>query len=123
LPFLNREYRTLLHLDVPHDANSADVIGELYIVPTRFDAGNSQALVVVDRSIPVVLALVMTPAVFPRRRHLETRDCVQGKIPESNALAIMSRHGTAHESERDRSKQHTATQHFLPPQIDALVMG
>jgi hypothetical protein len=63
-----------------------DLVAELYIVASRFDACDSQALVVVDRSIPIVLALVGTPVVFPRRGHLECRDREQGEIPESNAL-------------------------------------
>src|SRR6516164_2546648 len=60
------------------------------------------------------LALVGTPAVFPRRRHLERRDRVQGEIPESNTLAVLGRRGRSHESECDRSEQHTA--HFRLPQ-------
>jgi hypothetical protein len=58
LPFLNCEDRALLHLDVAHDANAADLIAELYIVASGFDACDSQALVMVDRSIPIILALV-----------------------------------------------------------------
>src|SRR6266478_8805048 len=108
LLFLDCEDRALLHLDVAHDANAADLIAELYIVASGFDACDSQALVMVDRSIPIILALVGTPAVFPRRRHLERRDRVQGEIPESNTLAVLGRRGRSHESECDRNKQHTA---------------
>src|SRR6516165_11157289 len=43
------------------------------------------------------LALVGTPAVFSRRRHLERRDRVQGEIPESNTLAVLGRRGRSHE--------------------------
>src|SRR5262249_25103709 len=107
----------------PHDANAADFVGELYIVAAGFDACDSQALVVINRSIPIILALVGTPGVFSRRRHLETRDRVQGEIPESNALAVLSRHVRAYEYKCDRSKQHTTAHHFLPPEVDALVMG
>ena len=46
------------HLDVPHDANAAALIAELYLVASGFDAGDSQALVVVNRSIAIILALV-----------------------------------------------------------------
>jgi len=102
--FLDGKHRAVFHLDVPHDANAADLIGELYIIAAGFDARDSQALVVINRSIPIILALVGTPAVFPRRRQLETRDRVQGEIPESNALAVLSCRRRAHESERDRSK-------------------
>jgi hypothetical protein len=77
LPFFDREYHTLPHLDVPYDADAADLVGKFYIVAARFDTGNSQALVVVNRSIPIVLALVVTPAVFSRWRHLKTRNRVQ----------------------------------------------
>src|SRR6266478_8242078 len=97
LLFLDCEDRPLLHLYVAHDANAADLIAELYIVASGFDACDSQALVMVDRSIPIILALVGTPAVFPRRRHLERRDRVQGEIPEANALAVLRRHGRGHE--------------------------
>src|SRR5262249_6928413 len=92
--------------------------GELHVVAPEFDARNSQALVVVNGFIPIIPALVGTPAVFPRRRHLERRDRVQGEIPESNALAVLGRQGRAHECECDRSKQHTA--HSWLPQVDAL---
>src|SRR5215469_7665070 len=108
LLFFDREDRALLHLDVPRDANAAGLIAELDVVASGLDASDSQALVVVDRSIPIILALVGTPAVLPRRRHLECRDRVQGEIPESNTLAILGRRERSHESECDRSKQHTA---------------
>src|SRR5262249_1104002 len=101
LTLLDCEDRTLLHLDVAHDANAADLIAELHIVASGFDARDSQALVVVDRSIPIILALVGTPTVFPRRRHLERRDRVQGEIPEANALAVLPRHARTPESQCD----------------------
>src|SRR5215831_12323593 len=91
LLFFDREDRAFLHLDVPHDANAAGPIAELDVVASGLDAGDPQALVVVDRSIPIILALVGTPALSPRRRHLERRDRVQGEIPESNTLAILGR--------------------------------
>src|SRR6516162_645448 len=108
LLFLDREDRAFLHLEVAHDANAAGLIAELDVVASGLAAGDSQALVVVDRSVPIILALVGTPAVFPRRRHLERRDRVQGEIPESNTLAVLRRRGRSHESECDRSEQHTA---------------
>src|SRR6516165_4880961 len=97
---------------------AADLIAELHIVASWFDACDAQALIVVDRSIPIILALVGTPTVFPRRRHLERRDRVQGEIPEANALAVLRRHGRTHEPECDQSKQHSA--HSRLPQFDAL---
>src|SRR6516162_5116322 len=108
LLFFDREDRAFLYLDVPHDANAAGPIAELDVVASGLDATDSQALVVVNRSIPIILALVGTPALFPRRRHLERPDRVQGEIPESNTLAVLGRSGRSHESECDRSKQHTA---------------
>src|SRR2546430_15877620 len=66
-------------------------------------------------SIPIILALVGTPAVCPRRGHLESRDRIQGEIPESNALAVLSQNGRARKSECDRSKQHNA--HPSLPQV------
>src|SRR5262249_43398316 len=113
LLFFDREDCAFLHLDVPHDANAAGPIAELDVVASGLDASDSQALVVVDRSIPIILALVWTPAVFPRRRHLERRDRVQGEIPESNTLAILGRRRRSHKCECDRSEQHTA--HSPPP--------
>src|SRR6516164_7321477 len=103
LLFFDREDRAFLHLDVPHDANAPGPIAELDVVASWLDASDAQALVVVDRSIPIILALVGTPALFPRRRHLERRDRVQGEIPESNTLAILGRRGRSHQSECDRS--------------------
>src|SRR5262249_17845178 len=108
LLFFDREDRAFLHLDVPHDANAAGPIAELDVVAYGLDASDPQALVMVNRSIPIILALVWTPAVLPRRRHLECRDRVQGEIPESNTLAILGRRERSQESERDRSEQHTA---------------
>jgi hypothetical protein len=84
----------------------------LYIVPTRFDAGNSQALIVVNRSIPFVLALVGIPAVFPRRRHLKTRDRVQRETPESNALAIWA---TTEEAKSPSEIKANNSRRILPP--------
>src|SRR5262249_48384377 len=113
------EDRTVLDLDIPHDANAADLIREFYIVAPGFDACDSQALVVVNGSIPIILALVGAPAVFPRRRHLEGCDRIQGEIPESNAPTVLSQNGRAQKSECDRSKQYNA--HPSLPQVDALV--
>src|SRR5262249_48495083 len=88
---LQQTPRRLLPPDVAPGDNPADLVAALYIVASWFDACDSQALVVVDRSIPIILALVGTPTVFAGRRHLERRDRVQGEIPESNALAVLSR--------------------------------
>src|ERR1700730_1915380 len=118
LLLLDREDRAFLHLDVPPDANAAGLIAERDVVASGLDASDSQTLVVVNRSIPIILALVGTPAVFPRGRHLERRDRVQGEIPESNTLAVLGCRGRSHESECDRSKQDTA--HSCLPQVDAL---
>src|SRR5262245_22750075 len=54
----DREDRAFPHLDAPHDANAAGLIAELDVVASGLDASDSQALVVVDRSIPIILALV-----------------------------------------------------------------
>src|SRR5262245_20726567 len=117
LPFLDWEHRTVLDLDVPHDANAADLIGELHVVAPGLDARDSQALVVVDGSIAIILALVGTPVVAPRRRHLECRDRIQGEVPESNAFTVLRQSRGAHKCECDRSKQYA---HPSLPQVDAL---
>jgi hypothetical protein len=57
LPFLDWKHRTVLDLNVPHDANAADLIGELHVVAPGLDARDAQALVVVDSSIAIILAL------------------------------------------------------------------
>src|SRR5262249_3889923 len=62
--FFDREDRAFLHLDVPHDANAAGPIAELDVVASGLDASDPQALVVVARPIPIILALVGTPALF-----------------------------------------------------------
>jgi hypothetical protein len=49
--------RTILHLDAPHDANTADLTVEFYIVASRLDVRDSQALVVINHLIPIILAL------------------------------------------------------------------
>src|SRR5437588_5406962 len=67
LLFLDREDGALFHLDIPHDAEAAALVREPYIVASGSDAGNPQALIVVDRSIPIVLALIGTPLVFSGR--------------------------------------------------------
>src|SRR5215831_11528694 len=82
------------------------IIGELHIVAPGLDARDTQALVVVDGSIAIILALVGAPVVCPRRRHLESLDRIQGQIPEPNALTVLSQDGRAHKSECDRSKQY-----------------
>src|SRR6516165_11008967 len=55
LLFLDREDRAFRHLDVPHDAIAAGLIAEFDVVASGLDASNSQALVVVNRSIPIFL--------------------------------------------------------------------
>ena len=71
------------------------------IVATRFDAGDPQALVVVDGSVAIVQALVGTPCLLSRRRHLETGDRVQGEVPETDAPAILSRGRRADQAKHD----------------------
>src|SRR4029453_11993301 len=46
---------------------AAGFIAELDVVASGFDANDSQALVVVTRSIPTFFALLGTPAFFPPR--------------------------------------------------------
>jgi hypothetical protein len=113
LPFFDREHRTILDLDVPHDASAADLIGEPHVVAPWLDARDTQALVVVNCSIPIILALVGAPAVFAGRRHLKTSDRVQREIPKPNALAILGRNGGAHKSEYDQGKQRAAQPRLL----------
>src|SRR5215831_15660061 len=94
------------------------IIGELHVVAPGLDARDSQALVVVDGSIAIILALVGTPVVGPRRRHLECRDRIQGEVPESNALTVLRQNRRGHKCECDRSKQYNA--HPSLQQVDAL---
>src|SRR5262249_11613135 len=98
----------ILDLDVPHDAYAVDLVGQLHIVAPGLDARDTQALVVVDGSIAIILALVGAPVVCPRRRHLESLDRIQGQIPEPNALTVLSQDGRDHKAECDRSKQYNA---------------
>jgi hypothetical protein len=54
-------------LDIPDDAGVPGLIDQVHIVAARCDAGDPQPLVVLDRSIAIVPALVGTPSVLPRR--------------------------------------------------------
>src|SRR5262249_58106006 len=81
LLFFDREDRAFLHLDVPHDANAAGPIAEPDVVASGLDASDPQALVAVDRSIPIILALVGPPALFPSRPHLDCPDRLHGALP------------------------------------------
>jgi hypothetical protein len=65
------------------------------------------------------IGVAWPPDVFPRRRHLESRDRVQREIPKPNALTVLGHNGGTHESEYDRCKQPTA--HPCLPQVHALV--
>src|SRR5205823_6997271 len=109
---------TGLDLDVAHHANAADLIGELHVVAPGLDARDWQALVVVDGAIAIILALVGTPVVGPRRRHLEGRDRIEGEVPESNALTVLRQNRRAHKCECDQSKQNNA--HPGLPQVESL---
>src|SRR5262249_1082574 len=89
LLLLDGEDGAVLHLDISHRARPAAPVGESHVVATGLGAGNSQALVVVDRAIAVIPALVRTPVVFPRRRHLECRNRIRREIPEPDGLAVL----------------------------------
>src|SRR5262245_45944564 len=108
LLLLDREDRALLHVDVSHDADASGLVGELGVVAAGLDAGDPQALVMVDGAVPVVLALVGPPALRPRRRQVKRSDRVQGEIPEPDAFAVLSRRGPAEKRQPRRKEQDAA---------------
>ena len=75
-----------------------------HVVGARRDASDPQPLVVLDRSVAIVPALVWTPAVLARRGHPQLRDRVQCEIPKPDAFALL-RHRTTAVSEGNRDKQ------------------
>jgi hypothetical protein len=100
----SRRWRRPAPRDFPHDAAAAGLVLQPHVIGARRDAGDPQALVVLDRSVAIVPALVGTPAVLARRRHPKVRDRMQCEIPEPDALAPL-RHRTAAVSEGNRDKQ------------------
>src|ERR1700726_260525 len=94
LPLLDREYGVRLHRDIPHDATAAGVILQPHVIGARRDASDPQPLVVLDRSVAIVPALVWTPAVLACWGHPQLRDRVQCEIPKPDAFAVL-RHRTA----------------------------
>src|SRR5215470_10554087 len=60
-----------LDLNVAHDALAAAHVGELDIVAAGLDAGDAQALVVIDLAVAVILALVGAPFVLAGRRQVK----------------------------------------------------
>src|SRR5262249_25617225 len=110
LPFAGRETRTrvllpairqvlvgdrkdavLLDVQIAHDAGPAGLAGEPDVITARRNSGDPQPLVVIDRSVRIVRALVGAPAVLARRRELQVRHCRGGEIPEANAFALAIR--------------------------------
>src|SRR5579863_5619149 len=58
---LDREDRAHLDLDVPNRADAPGQVGEFGVIRSGRNVGDAQALVVVNRAILVVLALIRTP--------------------------------------------------------------
>src|SRR3954451_4904602 len=112
--FLDGEYRRGLHFDIPDNADGPDPVRKLDIVAAGLDAGDPQPLVVVNGSVTIVLALVGTPGVLSRWRHLQTGDRVQGEIPEPHASAILSRGRRYGQGEQNDGEPQTAHWRNLP---------
>src|ERR1700732_127416 len=104
LPLLDREYGVRLHRDIRHDATAAGVILQARVIGARRDGSGPRALVVLDRSGAIVLALVWAPAVLARWGHPQLRDRVQCEIPKPDAFALLCPRTTA-VSEGNRDKQ------------------
>src|SRR5262249_30069005 len=68
LLLLDGEDRAGLDLHVAYDALAAAHVRELDVVTAGLEAGDAQALVVIDLAVTVVLALVGAPFVLAGRR-------------------------------------------------------
>src|SRR5262249_58029125 len=104
LLFLDREYAAGLDLHVAHRAGAALAVGKLHVVAAGGDAGDAQALVVVDLAVAVVLALVRTPFLFAGRRQVELLHGVGRQVPEPDAFALVLRGRRSREQQRRDSR-------------------
>jgi len=64
LLFLDRENGAVLHLDIPHNADAARLVGEFDVVAAGIDSGDAKALVMVDGPVAIVAALIGTPCIL-----------------------------------------------------------
>src|SRR5262245_54955471 len=94
LLLLDGENSALLYIDIVHNTHATGLVGNLYVITARTYVGNPQAFVVIDGPVTIVLALVDSPILLTRRRHLKRSNGVNGQIPESNRLVLGLRSGT-----------------------------
>src|SRR4051812_47605041 len=91
LLFLDGEHAAGLDRHVAHDAGASAVVGKLHVVAAGRNAGDAQALVVVDLAVAIVLALVRTPLLLTGRRQVELLHRVGCQVPEPDAFVLCGR--------------------------------
>ena len=70
LLLLDTENSALLHIDIAHNAYAASLVGNLYVIAAGIHIGDSQTFVVIDSPVAIVLALIDSPILLARWRHL-----------------------------------------------------
>src|SRR6266446_569844 len=98
----------VLDIDVPDHAEAVVLAGEFRVVAAGTDAGDRQTLVVIDRSVLVVLALIRPPDILARRRQMEPYDRRRGQVPEADALAVRARVRATQQSDTEKREQQSA---------------
>src|SRR5262249_22347778 len=106
------ENSALLHVDITHNADAPGFIGKLYVITPRIYVGYSQAFIVIDGPVPIVLALIDSPILLARRRHLKCSNGVDRQIPEANRLVLDLRSGI-HKNKGNSYGYQSA--HVVPP--------
>src|SRR5262249_36591415 len=87
------ENSPFFHIDIAHNAYTAGLVGNLYVITSRIYASDSQAFVVIDGAVTIVFALISSPNFLAHWRHLERRNGVNSQIPKANRLVLGLRSG------------------------------
>src|SRR5262245_59794793 len=114
LLLLDGENSALLYIDIAHNTHATGLVGKLYVITARTYVGNPQAFVVIDGPVTIVLALVDSPILLARTRHLKRSNGVNGQIPVPNRLVLGVRSGT-HKPNGDSSDCQST--HVIPVKV------
>ena len=90
LILFNRENAAGFDVDVLDHAFAMLVVAELHVIDARLDAGNLEALVMIDGVVLVVFGLVPAPFAFSCGGQLEAGDRRRRQIPEADAFSFRS---------------------------------
>ena len=117
---LDRENAAGFDVDVLNHAFAMQGVAKRHVIDAGLDAGDFQALVMIDAVVLVVFSLILAPFVFSRGRQLQTGDGCSRQIPEADAFSFRSIRDIRQDEYYYKSYKKTEHFHFTFDDVNSL---